>query len=191
VLSDLERICAAAEEAGNVVRRLRHFVDKREPSRSPIDVNKLIEGAMPFIQDDVTRNQIRVRLELGPRMPLVLADSLLLQQVVLNLTRNAIEAMKCCDNGKRELAIGTSSVGSEMLEVAVSDTGPGLSDENMDRLFEPFFTTKSHGLGLGLSLSRSIIEAEGGQLVAERNPHHGMTFRFTLPVCAGDPDHGV
>jgi len=191
VLADLERISAAAEEAGEIVRRLRNFVRKREPSRSTIDVNKLVQGVVPFIEDDVTRNDIRLRLELGTRIPTVLADSLLLQQVILNLTRNAIEAMKCGDNGERELVIRTATAGSEMVEVAVRDTGPGLSPENLDRLFEPFFTTKSHGLGLGLSLSRSVIEAEGGRLVAERNPDHGMTFRFTLPVHPGDPDDGV
>jgi signal transduction histidine kinase len=84
-----------------------------------------------------------------------------------------------------------STAGSEMVEVVIHDTGSGLSPENMDRLFEPFFTTKSHGLGLGLSLSRFLVEAEGGHLTADRNTDRGMTFRFTLPVCAGDPDDRV
>ncbi|MCK4342149.1 MAG: response regulator [Phycisphaerae bacterium] len=191
LLSDLERISAAAEEAGEVVRRLRNFVRKREPSRSTVDLNKLIQSVVPFIEDDLTKNDTRLRLELDPRIPTVLADSLLLQQVVLNLTRNAIEAMMCHDDGERGLLIQTSVPESDIVEVAVCDTGPGLAAEHMDRLFDPFFTTKSHGLGLGLSLSRSLIEAEDGHLTAERNPDHGMTFRFTLPVCAGDPDDGV
>ena len=191
VLSDLERISAAATEAGGIVRRLRNFVRKREPSRSTVDVNSLIQSSAPFIEDDIALNGIRLRLELEPRLPTVLVDSLLLQQAILNLARNAIEAMKCRDNGERELLIRTSTAGSETIEVVVRDTGPGLSAESVDKLFEPFFTTKAHGLGLGLSLSRSLVEAEGGRLVAEPNPDRGMTFRFTLPICAGDPDDGA
>ncbi|MBU0616780.1 MAG: PAS domain-containing protein [Planctomycetes bacterium] len=191
VLSDLERISAAATEAGEIVRRLRNFVRKREPSRSTVDVNSLIQSSTPFIEDDIAPNGIQLRLELEPRLPTVLADSLLLQQVVLNLARNAIDAMKCRNDGERELLIRTSTAGSETIEVVVRDTGPGLSAESVDKLFEPFFTTKAHGLGLGLSLSRSLVEAEGGRLVAEQNPDRGMTFRFTLPVCAGDPDDGA
>jgi PAS domain S-box-containing protein len=188
VVSDLERICASAEEAGQIVRRLRQFADKHKPSRSIIDVNALIQSSMPFVKDDVMTNNIRLRLELEPGLPTVLADSLLLQQVILNLARNAIEALKCCADGERELLIRTSTAESGTIEVVVCDTGPGLSAESSDKLFEPFFTTKPHGLGLGLSLSRSLVEAEGGQLVAQRNSGRGMTFRFTLPVYTGDHD---
>jgi hypothetical protein len=191
VVQDLGRITAAAERAGSIIQRLRNFIRRREPKRSTFDVNTLIGEAMPFVEAQARERRVQVRLKAGPDMPTVLGDSILIQQVILNLARNAIEAMEGVRAEDRRLVIQARRAGCDAVEVVVRDNGPGMSDELMQRLFEPFFTTKPAGLGLGLSISHSIIEANGGHLVAKRNADRGMTFRFTLPVSKGGPNHGV
>ncbi len=190
ILDNLEEITAAAEKAGQIIRRLREFVRKREPRRSTININKIIHEVVSFVESEARIDGIRLRLELALDELRVQGDTVLIQQVILNLARNGIEAMTGSKVDERELTIQTSEAGSDAIEVAVCDTGHGLSGEPVDRLFEAFFTTKPEGLGLGLSISRSIIEAEGGHLVATPNPDRGMTFRFTLPVSQGDQDDG-
>jgi two-component system sensor kinase FixL len=123
---------------------------------------------------------VRLRFAVGPRVELVLADKVQVQQVALNLIRNAVEAMDGCET--RDLVVGAKSAPDDMVEVFVSDTGPGLSPEVAEQLFQPFFTTKSQGMGVGLSISRTIIEAHGGRIWAEANPKGGTIFRFTLPA---------
>jgi PAS domain S-box-containing protein len=191
VVQDLCRITAAAERAGSIIRRLKNFIRKREPKRSTFDVNTLIAEVMPFVEAQARERKVRVRLKAGSDMPTALGDSILVQQVILNLARNAIEAMEGVRAEDRRLIIQARRAGRDEVEVVVRDNGSGMSDELMHRLFEPFFTTKPAGLGLGLSISHSIIEANGGHLAAERNADRGMTFRFTLPVSKGGPNHGV
>ena len=123
---------------------------------------------------------VRLRFQISPKVELVLADKVQIQQVALNLIRNAIEAMEGSQN--RELTVGANLVENEMVEVFVSDTGHGLTPEVMDHLFQPFITTKAQGMGVGLSISRTIIEAHGGRIWAEANPALGSTFRFTIPA---------
>jgi two-component system sensor kinase FixL len=188
---DLQAIAAEAQRAGEIIRRLRSFVRKRQPRRSSLDVNELIRDTLRFAESETRINDIRLRVELAAGLPKVLADPTLVQQVVLNLVRNGIDALGHEPAGQRDLTISTALVGGDAVEVAVCDNGRGLPGHSPDELFTPFFTTKPEGLGLGLSISRSIIEAEGGRLTGSANPERGMTFRFTLPACTGDSDHGV
>ena len=125
---------------------------------------------------------VSIRLELAEDMPLILVDRIEIEQVILNLVRNGFEAMNDTVIGQRQLTIQTSMAGNGAIEVAISDTGEGLSPENAEKIFESFFTSKPNGLGIGLSISRSIIEAHGGNLWAESNPDCGATFRFILPL---------
>src|SRR5262249_44786490 len=123
-----------------------------------------------------------VSLELDPGLPPVRGDKVELQQVVLNLLLNAFEAMKDCPADQREISVRAALDGANLLRVVVRDRGTGMSSENLDKIFQPFYTTKRDGLGMGLSISRSIIEAHGGRLLAENNADRGATFYFTVPV---------
>lgn len=188
IIPDLEQITAAAEQAAEIIRRLRKMTGKRLARRSSVDLNKLVREAASLLVSDALANNVWLRMDLAPDLPLVLADSVLTQQVILNLARNAIEAMSATGGTaleqwhERELTIRTSAAGRDAVEAAVCDTGPVLPAEIKDRLFEPFFTTKPEGMGLGLSISQAVIQANGGRLLAASNPERGMTFRFTLPV---------
>jgi len=190
ILHDLEEIGAAARRASNTIQRIREFVSRREVHRSSIDLSEVLREAIHFIESEIRGNNISVRIKDEPDLPMLLADPILIQQVILNLLRNAIQAMDNSHDGPRVLTLRTSRVG-DAEELTVSDTGSGMSAGMMDRLFEPFFTTKPKGLGLGLSLSRSVMESHGGSLTAELNPDRGMTFRLTLPVSEGDQNDGA
>lgn len=177
----MEKVAAQAQRAGEIIHRLRNLVRKAEPHRSAVDINQLIQEVIRLLEPEARQQEVQIRLELDEVSPVVYADAIQIQQVVLNLVRNAIEAMGELPTEAKELIIRTISVGSDALEVTVSDTGPGLSPEEMEKLFMPFFTTKSTGMGLGLSISKSIIEAHKGNLWATPNPDQGVTFHFTLP----------
>ncbi len=184
----LERVAAQAERAGAVIRRLRHFVRRREPHRSTLDLNELVREVLGLADNEVRRCEARVRLELDEELPPVLADRIQIEQVLLNLVRNALEAMDDVPAAARALTIRARVAGAEV-EVAVRDTGPGLAPGAVPLLFTPFFTTKPHGMGLGLSISRSIVEAHEGRLEARPGDGPGATFCFTLPLGCGEPVH--
>lgn len=179
---DLDEIGKLASQAGDTIRRLRDFVGKREPHRSSLDMNEVVTQASSLLDWETRKSRTPLRLDLAPGLPSVLGDSILIQQVILNLARNAIDAMNESEDHERELIIRTATANHTAVEVAVCDTGSGMPAEAVERLFEPFFTTKPNGMGLGLAISRSIAEACGGHLTAAPNPGRGMTFRFTLPV---------
>jgi len=181
----LEQIVAQGERAGGIIRRMRDFVRKRPTERVPVDVNATVREVLALLEHLVRRHRIRIRLELDERLPEVTGDPVQIEQVTLNLVRNAIEAMAEADSGGGELAIRTSADGRDVIEVIVADTGRGVDPEHEERLFEPFFSTKPSGMGIGLALTRSIVEAHGGRLGARRNPEGGMTFQFSLPITAG------
>jgi two-component system sensor kinase FixL len=166
-----------ALRAGQIIRRLRDFVARGESERRVESVKKLVEEASALALVGAKDQGVRVRFTLDPHVDLVLADKVQVQQVLLNLIRNAIEAMEGSE--RRELIVGTSGSG-ELVTISVADTGPGLADEVTAQLFQPFVTTKPHGMGVGLSISRTIIEAHGGRIWAEANPGGGTVFRFTL-----------
>ena len=169
-----------ALRAGQVIRRLRDFVARGESERSVEDVRKLVEEASALALVGVREKGVRVRYEFDPRTDLVLADKVQIQQVLLNLMRNAIEAMENSD--KRELILSTSLAPDHMVEISVADTGSGISPEISAQLFQPFITTKRQGMGVGLSISRTIVEAHGGSIAPRPNPEGGTVFSFTLPA---------
>jgi len=169
--------------AGQIIKRLREFVSRGESQRQPEDLRKLIEEASALALVGIKQMGTRVSSDFGAG-GMVLVDKIQIQQVLLNLMRNAIEAMQ--NTTRRELVISTRSFRPDIIEVAVADTGSGISPEIAAKLFQPFVTTKQHGMGVGLSISRTIVEAHGGRLWAEPNPGGGTIFRLTLKRETGE-----
>jgi two-component system sensor kinase FixL len=176
----LEKAANEADRAGQIIHRLRGFLEKREPIHSSDDINDIMREAVALGRGDAADDNIEISLVLEPQLPPVLADRVQIQQVVVNLLRNAIEAMHTSE--KRMVTISTYIADPKYIEVAIADTGPGIPDEVAARLFEPFVTTKEKGMGVGLSICRTIVEAHSGQLWMTRNPAGGTIFRFQLPV---------
>jgi len=172
----------AAEQAlraGRVIRHLREFVTQGESERNVESLPKLIEEASALALVGAKERGVRVSFRFDPKAPLVLADRIQVQQVLLNLIRNALEAMQ--EASRRELIVATRAEPTAgVVEVTVSDTGPGIAAEIVDRLFQPFVSTKQHGMGVGLSICRTIVEAHGGRIGADSQPGQGTVFRFTL-----------
>jgi PAS domain S-box-containing protein len=168
--------------AGDVVDRIRALVKKAPPQKDRVDVNEAVLQVIALTRNEMAKNAISVQTQLAESLPTVRGDRVQLQQVILNLLINAIEAMSAMSKGPRELLISTQKTESEGVLVAVRDSGPGLAPESADRLFEPFYTTKPGGLGMGLSICRSIIEAHQGRLGASANTPRGAVFHFTLPT---------
>jgi len=181
----VKEVIGQAERAGDIIKRIRGLVGKREPRCVKLDVKSLLSDAVGMIEKEAAKHDVTVVSELKGRLPKVKADDVEIEQVALNLMRNAIEAMGDKDVAERKLTITTSRPEKGTVEVAIKDTGRGLSPELSERVFDWFFTTKQHGLGIGLSLSRRIVEAHGGRLWAESDGCSGTTFRFTLPVVGG------
>lgn len=175
----LDKAAEQALRAGDIIRRLRDFVARGEGQRSIELVTKLVEEASALALVGAKELGIRVAFRLDPRAPSALVDRVQIQQVLVNLIRNAIDAMS--KSHKRELVIATRPVEGDMVEIAVSDTGPGIDPAIAANLFHPFHTTKSHGMGLGLSICRTIIEAHGGRIGVDPPSGGGVTFRFTVP----------
>jgi two-component system, LuxR family, sensor kinase FixL len=171
-----------AIRAGEIIRRLRDFVSRGEAEWRIESLPKLIEEASALALVGAKEHGVSVRFAMAPSVELVLADRVQIQQVVLNLIRNAIDAME--ESPVRRLTIGVARIAPDTAEISVADTGPGISPDVADQLFQPFVTTKRTGMGVGLSISRTIVEAHGGHLRAEANPDGGATFRFTLRTVA-------
>ncbi len=174
----IDKAAAQALRAGDIIRRLRDFVARGESERRIESVARLVEEASVLALVGAKELGVRVRFDFTRDADHVLVDRVQIQQVLLNLMRNAVEAMEHCD--RRELLLTSTPRGDGMIEVSVIDTGHGLAPEVTDHLFKPFITTKSQGMGVGLSISRSIIDAHGGRIWAEPNPGGGTAFRFTL-----------
>jgi C4-dicarboxylate-specific signal transduction histidine kinase len=153
--------------------------------RSTLDIGEVVEETLGFIQADLERNKVRVQTELKTNLPKVHADRVQVQQVLLNLLANAIDALKCIPEAARHLCIRATQDEQASVQVTVQDSGPGIDPAQMVHLFDAFFTTKPHGLGMGLAISRSIIEAHGGRLWSALNDGPGVSFHFTLPVDRG------
>jgi two-component system sensor kinase FixL len=179
----MEKAIAQAQRAGEVIRGLRGFVSKGETERRVQSLNQLVEEALALALVGARQRGVRASLELEQSLPLVLVDPVQIQQVVLNLVRNAVEAMEEVE--RRELVIGTRAVtDQEIAEVVVADSGPGIAPELADRLFQPFVTTKKTGMGLGLSICREIVEAHHGRLTVAPGSSGGTVFRLTLPTAS-------
>jgi two-component system sensor kinase FixL len=182
----MEKAAEQSLRAGQIIRRLRDFVSRGESERRIESVKKLVEEASALALVGAKEHGVRVRFQIDSMRDLVLVDKVQIQQVLLNLIRNAIEAME--QSPRRELLIASRQDG-DLLEIFVADTGPGIAPEISDQLFQPFITTKRNGMGVGLSISRSIVESHGGQIVVEPNPGGGTVFRFTVP-CVTSEDLG-
>jgi len=182
VVSALEQINAQALRAGEVIRRLRNFVKNREVKREPVNCARLLEDLRTLAETDARLHNIRLRLDCHEPLPTVYADPIQLQQVILNLVRNAIDAMSEAPEDRREVVLMTREATDGEVEITVADHGTGLAPEATEHLFNPFFTTKASGTGLGLAISRSIVRAHGGRLWHTPNDGCGVRFHFTLPV---------
>ncbi|WP_409999352.1 sensor protein FixL [Bradyrhizobium sp. SZCCHNR2028] len=185
--SAMDRAAEQAIRAGQIIRRLRDFVSRGESEKRVESLSKLIEEAGALGLSGAREQNVQLRFQLNPEADLVLADRVQVQQVLVNLFRNALEAMS--HSGRRELSATNRRLGDDLIEVSVSDTGTGFHDDVMPNLFKTFFTTKDTGMGVGLSISRSIIEAHGGRMWAENNEAGGATFRFTLPAASTRVEH--
>ncbi len=177
----LEEVAHQAMRAGGIIRHLRDLVRKHPTAQTPLDLNALIRSVVHYAQLELRLADTALRLELTEPLPAVLADDIQIQLVVLYLLRNAIEAMHQTESSARGLTVSTAPFDDNTVRVTIRDTGQGLSTEVAERLFQPFFSTKPGGMGLSLSVSRSIIESQGGRLWATPNPDSGASFHFTLP----------
>ncbi len=175
------RIVKDGKRAAEIISRIRQLFKKDSSQREDVDVNEIIQEMAVLLRGEITRFNILVATDLAADLPKVIADRVQLQQVLMNLMINGIEAMKD-EDGPRELAIRSQLAENEQLLVSVSDTGTGLPPQRTDQIFNAFFTTKPHGTGMGLRISRSIVESHGGRLWAENNSQRGASFCFSLPT---------
>ena len=175
------RIVKDATRAAGIISRVRLLFKKSTPQQELVDVNEAIREMIVLLRSEATRYNITVRMELAADLPRIMGDRVQLQQVLMNLIVNSIDAMKEVD-GARELAVKSQRTAKEEVLVSVSDTGVGLPPEQTEKIFNAFFTTKPHGTGMGLRISRSIVESHGGRLWAADNSPRGANFCFTLPT---------
>ena len=177
----LERISRDADRARNIVERIRGLTRNAPPQKAAVSVNETLREVLALTRGEVELNQIRLEAQLAKDLPFVWADPIQLQQVCLNLIVNAIESIKDLGSGPRNLLVSAEKDASDGVLLTVSDTGAGIDSENTEDIFNAFYTTKPEGMGIGLAISRSIIEAHGGRLWASGNVPRGAKFQFTLP----------
>jgi PAS domain S-box-containing protein len=182
VLAAMQKASFQAERAGKIIRRVREFVKKSEPRRSAVQLPDVLEDAIGFAEIDARRLGIRVLTEVPAELPAVYADRIMIEQVVLNLVKNGLDAMHESPPEERTLVVRARVLSELAVEVAVIDRGHGIGEEERLRLFTPFYTTKADGMGMGLNICRSIIEFHDGRLTVESNPEGGTIFSFTLPT---------
>ena len=184
LLSTLWQISEEANRAAGIIRSVRGFVQKRNPQVSKVSLNGLVEQVVLLSKAEIKRRRTAVIADLAPDLPAVVGDSIQIEQVMLNLVRNGLEAMDEMTelNGDRQLRIKTECHGDDHIQVSVQDRGKGIVGNDLKKIFEPFYTTKPEGLGMGLAISQSIVQAHGGRLWASANQDQGCTFHFTLPT---------
>jgi PAS domain S-box-containing protein len=182
----LDLIRDAALRAGAIVDRLRNFVRRKGPQQVAVELHSLIQNQLDLMEPEIRGSRVQVELDIADDLPRVLADESQIEQVIVNLIRNALEAMTDTPADERRLVMRAHENSSHQIEVAVIDQGNGLSPEAAVRSFEPFFSTKPLGLGMGLAISRSLIQGHGGRLWLDGTAGHGACFRFTLPIRHGD-----
>ena len=190
----LERIVRDAKRANAVIMRTRDLYKKSDPRKIPLDVNNVIDDSISLLRSEAISRHVSLQLDLASGLPQVCGDRIQLQQVIINLAMNAIESMSDISDRPRTLFVQSQLDESDDVAVSVQDVGCGIDPEIAENLFNPFFTTKTNGMGMGLSICRSIIEAQGGRVWASRNTGPGTTFQFTLPAGTGiasdDPPPG-
>jgi C4-dicarboxylate-specific signal transduction histidine kinase len=182
----IDRIVQDGERAAAIIDRIRALIKKAPARRESLQINDAIVEVVGLTRSEMSRNGVSLQMRLTEGLPLIEGDRVQLQQVILNLMINAMEAMAQISDGRRELLISTQTEEGCVL-VAVRDSGPGLSEIVLERAFEAFYTTKSSGLGMGLSICRSIVEAHGGRLWATANVPKGAAFQFTVPIYSASP----
>jgi C4-dicarboxylate-specific signal transduction histidine kinase len=176
----LERIAVNAKRAGDIISHMRSFIRKEEPRIERSDINLLIREGVELVNSELQQLEIELEYELEEALPALRVDPIQLQQVILNLVRNSMEAIQSHDVDERRIFVTTRMSGVDQIEVAVSDTGPGLDDDVAESVFDAFVTTKSDGMGIGLPICQSIIEAHDGKLIASQRAGGGAVFSFTL-----------
>jgi C4-dicarboxylate-specific signal transduction histidine kinase len=182
LLDALEQISVQAERAGEIIHRIRGFIGKEEPRMTSVDVNAAIREATGLLEFEAREHAVTLNVDLASQLPKVRGNTIQIQQIILNLARNGMEAMSENGSMPRLLTIRSSATKSGAIEIAVHDNQYGVSTESLELLFESFLTTKTGGLGLGLSICRSIVEAHGGRLWVTTDGVNDTAFRFTLPV---------
>jgi PAS domain S-box-containing protein len=187
VRAGVARIARDVQRTAEIIDRIRTQFERGTPSQQALDLNEIIPETVALLRDEAVRYNVSIRTELAADLPQTFGDRLQLQQVLMNLSVNSIEAMKDVD-GIREIVIKSQREGNQQILISVSDTGVGLPPQAPEKIFDPFFTTKAHGTGMGLRISRSIIESHGGLLWAAGSSGRGATFQFTLPAAIGN--HG-
>jgi C4-dicarboxylate-specific signal transduction histidine kinase len=178
----VEWIIDDGNRASEVIRRVRALAKKTDIEKVALDVNGVVRETIPLLQRELIGHRVLLRMELAPALPMILGDRVQLQQVIINLVMNGIESMQSVTDRPRELVVRSCQDESRRVLVGVADCGVGISAENADRLFTAFFTTKPDGMGMGLSICRSIIDAHGGRLWATTREPWGALFQFTIPA---------
>jgi signal transduction histidine kinase len=180
----LEHASIQSQRAGEIIRRMRRFTGKGVVRRKPVNINQVIKNVLGFIEVELSRKEIKLQLDLADDLPEAIADEIQIEQVILNLLHNAIEAMFSTSDHMRLLRVSSMRGAADTLQVTVKDSGPGMDAATLERIFDTFFTTRKNGMGLGLAISRSIVEAHGGKLWAESSTGSGATFHFTVSTTA-------
>ena len=188
LIKSLLAISTQAERAGSVIRSIREFVGKKDIKVVSTSINELVREALQLLAVEIRSFKVELDLDMADDLPPVLADKILIEQVILNLARNALEAMNDIEPSQRILRIRSSEQGESEITVSFEDSGPGLSAEQISQIFSPFHTTKAEGMGMGLAICQSIIEAHHGHLWAVQNDHGSATFSFTLPLTTSECD---
>jgi hypothetical protein len=178
----MEQASQEGARAGSIIQRVREFVKMREPNRAPTDVNSIVEGTLSLMRSEAAKYNVVIAFEPAAGLPQVNADRVMVEQVIMNLLKNGIEAMHDTPAEQRELRVRAELNDANSVCISVCDRGHGIPADLVDNLFQPLFTTKREGMGLGLNICRSIVEFHGGTLWATPNPDGGSTFHFTLPL---------
>lgn len=180
----LRRIVSNARRASDIVQRIRSMATRHEPELIPVDLNQVVEEARLFVREELESSSIRLSVKLDAALPMVLGDRIQLQQVIVNLLVNSIQAVTLADVPMRRITLDTGAGEDDSVGFSIRDNGPGIPDEDLDRVFESFFTTKKGGMGIGLAICRSIISAHGGSIAVSNCSEGGARFRFVLPGMA-------
>jgi len=188
--TSIHQVVEQAERAAEIIRRLRRFARKAEPDQAILCINALVGEIASLVEVEARAARAELRYELTEPCPPVMGDRIQIEQVLINLIRNSLDAMRELQGEPRELTISTSSDTQDRVEVAVRDRGAGIPAEMAERVFDRYFTTKPNGMGMGLPISRSIVESHGGNLWVASNPKRGCTFFFSLPIYSGDANGG-
>lgn len=177
----IEQILLQTQRATNIIQHLRDFISKGQTHRETTNINKVIQYAINVLRNEIIKNDIKINIKQPKPVPQIMADPVQMEQVILNLIQNAVDALKKVPSPKRELDIELSRTQTHIC-ITVHDTGPGVTHQNVDKIIKPFFTTKTDGMGLGLAISRAIVLDHGGQLVHKKNMKKGATFQVTLAI---------